>query len=278
MCGADRSGSGVGLCGGGKNVRISLISKHYWEEPCISGTEGSGAVFFCGCPLRCVFCQNYKISRAEGGREYTFEELCRALDEHCRSGVHNLNLVTASHYTHQVAEALRIVKPKIPVVWNSGGYERVESLQELEGLVDIYLPDLKFCDSSVAKLYTAVPDYGEVSRKAVAEMKRQVGELELDENGIAVRGLLVRHLVLPSQTTQSRKILAFIASELGRGTKVSLMSQYIPSGEAALHPTINRRLTEAEYSRALEAMIAEGLDGYTQEPESADKKYIPDFR
>ncbi len=281
-CGVDRplsrKAGTVGFCGQGTLPVVARAAPHFWEEPCISGSKGSGTVFFSGCPLHCVFCQNDSISRGDCGRELTVPELAQIFVNLAETGVHNLNLVTATHFSPAVAEALKLFKGRLPVVWNSGGYELTETLKMLEGLVDVYLPDLKFMDPETGRRYAAAPDYFEYASAAILEMYRQVGPPVLDGDGIIRRGLIVRHLVLPGHTTESMRILDWLREQLPPEVMVSLMGQYLPLGRAAEHPEISRRLLPREYRRVTEHMDAIGLHrGYVQELSAADEAYIPPF-
>lgn len=276
-CFVDRAKK-VGLCGVDSLIRVARAAPHFWEEPCISASNGSGTVFFSGCSLRCVFCQNYEVSHAAFGKPLSAEQLMRAFDSLVARGVHNLNLVTPTHYTRELAEILREYKAPVPVVWNSSGYESVESLRLLEGLVDIYLPDLKYYDSSVSQKYSGAADYFEVASRAITEMARQVGGLETDENGVAKKGLLIRHLVLPGNVSQTYKVFGWIAEKLSVGTAVSLMRQYTPFGKAKTMPPLNRPLSAREYSMARRRVLELGFENcFFQQSESASSIYIPPF-
>ncbi len=274
-CGVDRSVK-AGFCGMGEKPRVARAALHFWEEPCISGTRGSGAVFFSGCTLRCAFCQNYEISHMGRGREITVRRLAdifRMLED---QGAHNLNLVTATPFVYAVLDALALYKPGVPVVWNTGGYETLETLKLLEGAVDIYLPDLKHVSSRLSRLCAGAPDYFDVSSRALEEMCRQTGPAVYDEEGIMKKGVIVRHLILPGCTADSCRALDFIAEKLPPGTPVSLMRQYTPSPHCSV-PGLDRRITGREYARVLSHFEALGLSGYTQEKESADSAYTPPF-
>ncbi len=274
LCRAERGGSsGEGFCRMGWMPVIARAAAHYWEEPCISGTRGSGTIFFSGCQLGCVFCQNHTIIGG-AGRRVTPRGLAELMKRVEALGVHNINLVTPSHFTPAIAEALRIYKPEIPIVWNSSGYERVETLKRLEGLVDIYMPDFKYADPQTAAQLANAPDYFDTALAAIREMRRQTGEPQYDADGLMTRGTLVRHLVLPLRINESIKILDTIHAEIR--TPVSLMRQYTPlegTGIAGLE----RRLTTREYRRAAEHMQALGLDGYTQGKDAADRGFTPSF-
>jgi len=266
----------TGFCGMGENPRIARAALHFWEEPCISGTRGSGAVFFSGCTLRCAYCQNYEISHLGQGKEITVQRLAdifRALED---QGAHNVNLVTGTPFVPSILKALEMYRPGIPIVWNSGGYETVETLKMLEGAVDIYLPDLKHVSPRLSKLCAGALDYFEIASAALQEMCRQTGSAVYDAEGMMKKGVIVRHLILPGCTGDSKKALDFIAEKLPPGTPVSLMRQYTPSRYCAIQG-LDRRVTDQEYERVLAHYEALGLTGYTQEKESADSAYTPPF-
>ena len=268
-CGVNRNRGEVGACGVNSLPKVAAVSTHHWEEPPISGKEGSGTIFFSGCTLKCIYCQNYPISQMGVGRYLSVEELAAAMLRLQRRGAHNINLVTATHQMPAVVRALCIAAPQglnIPLVYNSSGYENTQMLPLLEGIVDIYLPDIKYDDAAAAKWCSQREDYIEHNRAALIEMWRQVGPLQLDEYGVAFRGLLVRHLVLPDNLSGTRNCLSFLANELGPDVWVSLMSQYFPAYKAVdLHP-LNRKVTEHEYRDAFQALLDLGLDhGYTQD-------------
>lgn len=277
-CGVDRATDKRGFCSCGENIRIARAALHFWEEPCISGTNGSGAVFFSGCPLKCVFCQNEKISRGGFGREVTPLELMRIFDSLIEQGAHNINLVTPTHFAPQLKKILKEYKSTVPIVYNTSGYESVETLKSLEGLIDIYLPDLKYYDSTVSEKYSAAPDYFEYASKAVLEMSRQVSNLQTDGNDIAQRGLIIRHLILPGNVSQTLKLLNWISDNLSLQTTVSLMRQYTPYGKAKNIRPIDRPLSVREYKIALKAFTDLGFEcGYVQRERCAQEKYIPEF-
>ena len=268
--------AGGGFCGMGTDPVVGRAALHFWEEPCISGTRGSGAVFFAGCTLACRFCQNYGLSRGGQGRRIGVRRLSEIFRRLEGEGAHNINLVTATHFVPAVLRALELYRPGIPVVWNSSGYERAETLRMLEGAVDIYLPDLKYWSGRMAALLSGAPDYPETAREAVREMVRQTGAPVCGGDGVMRKGTLVRHLVLPGLTADAMRILTWIRDELP-GIPVSLMGQYVPCGEASAIPGMNRRLTRREYDRVLAHMEAIGLDGYRQLPSAADEAFIPSF-
>ena len=276
-CRAERKDTqGGGVCGVGSMPKIARAALHMWEEPCISGTCGSGAVFFSGCGLRCIFCQNEAISHGGEGEYVTPGRLAEIFRELEAQGAHNINLVTAAQFVPAVIAALDLYRPKIPIVYNSSGYESVETLKMLEGYVDIYLPDFKYIDPAMAKLLSGAADYPDVAMAAIHEMLRQTGPAVYDENGMMLRGTQIRHLVLPGLTGDSMKILNVIADEFP-GAAVSLMGQYVPFGKALEMPGMNRRLKKKEYARVLAHMEMIGLPGYRQELESASEAFVPAF-
>lgn len=276
-CGAERTAeSGAGVCRMGTQPKIARAALHMWEEPCISGTRGSGAVFFSGCGLRCVFCQNEVISQQGEGKIVTPARLAEIFRELETQGAHNINLVTAAHFVPAVLEALNLYRPNIPIVYNSSGYESIETLRMLSGVVDIYLPDYKYIDPNMAAMLSGARDYPDVAFAAIAEMIRQTGAPVYDENGMMQRGTLIRHLVLPGLTGDSMKILTRIRDEFP-GIPVSLMGQYTPCGRALSMPGMDRKIKKKEYARVLAHMEAIGLDGYRQELGSADGAFIPSF-
>ncbi|MBR2381114.1 MAG: radical SAM protein [Clostridia bacterium] len=280
-CSVDRAAGERGFCGVGNEFVIGSADLHFWEEPCISGKRGSGAIFFSGCNLRCVFCQNKDISREIVGKKYTESELISKMLELQERGAHNINLVTATPYSLFVAHALEKAKKdlKIPVVYNCGGYESIEALRTLDGLVDIYLPDFKYYDEDIANKYSSAPNYAEISSKALIEMHRQVGKLTLDENGIATRGLIVRHLVLPSHREDSKAVLKHITEILPvNDVTLSLMRQYTPDfADESAPKNLKRRLTSFEYDDVLNYALSLGFDGFSQAKDSAKKDFTPEF-
>ena len=262
MCGVDRDRDERGSCGAGKRAAVASFGPHFGEEAPLVGRSGSGTVFFSGCPLCCVFCQNYGISHSMEGEEVGAEELAGIFLEVEHAGCHNLNLVTPTHVTPQVVEALGLAASRgfsLPVVYNCGGYERVETLRELEGIVDIYMPDLKFLDPASSARYCDAPDYPDVARAALREMARQVGPLTVDRRGIAVRGLLVRHLVMPGGASAAKEVIDFLADGIGRDTYLNLMDQYRPCGTADRFPEISRCATRKEWEEARDHAVARGM-------------------
>ena len=272
-CGAARD-TAVGYCAMPWEPVVARAARHDWEEPCISGTRGAGAVFFSGCNLRCVYCQNYDISALRHGERLTVAELRALFAKLEAEGLHNLDLVTPTHFALAIREALD-PPPGIPVVWNSGGYDKPLMLRLLAGKIQIYMPDMKYSDSTLAAALSGAADYPEVARAAIREMFRQVGPYVLDGDGILRSGVLIRHLVLPGELDNTFGVLDWIAESFLPGeVLVSLMSQYTPNG----HGGPDRRLSAEEYARAVDYMRALGiLDGYTQDPDSAESSYTPDF-
>lgn len=268
-CGVNRLRGEQGLCRSGFRPRVASSNLHRGEEPPISGTMGSGTIFFSNCSLSCVFCQNFPISQSGSGETLSTRELAERMLSLQRRGAHNLNLVTPTHWLPQVLAALWLAIPAgfcLPIVWNSSGYETVEALRLLDGVVDIYLPDMKYADNGEAVRLSQAPLYAEANRSAVREMFRQVGHLAVDQDGIALRGLIIRHLVLPQGRAGSATTLSWISHNLGEETHVALMSQYFPAHRAADLPGIDRQLTHREYDSALEALEAAGLEnGWVQE-------------
>ena len=278
-CGVDRV-SRLGRCRSSENIHIVRALPHFWEEPCISGKNGSGTVFFSGCSLRCVFCQNAKISREDCGKNFSVPEFADFLLNYSKSGVHNINLVTPTHFSDKIAEALELVKKGlgIPVVWNCGGYEKKETLKRLSGLVDIYLADSKFYSSEVSARYAACPDYFKVNAESLEEMFFQQPENIYSDDGIMQKGVIVRHLVLPANTSDSRKLLSALKEKFSENITLSLMCQYIPAGDAEKFPEINRRLRRKEFKTVTDFAESLGFEnGYVQEFSSADDCFIPDF-
>ena len=277
-CNATRTETeGNGFCAMGTLPVVARAARHFWEEPCISGEKGSGTVFFCGCQLGCVFCQNAPISRGSlKGRVMTPRALSELFTRVEALGVHNLNLVSPTHFAPAILEALSIRRPGIPVVWNSSGYESPETLAAARGLVDVYLPDFKYAKASTGAELADAPDYFEVALAAIQEMCAQTGAPVYDADGMLRRGTLVRHLVLPLRVDETVAILQTIARALPPGTPVSLMRQYTPMNGVAAKG-LERRLTAREYARARDALFALGLDGYLQEKEAATSAYTPAF-
>ena len=277
-CGALRTATeGQGLCRMPETPLLARAALHHWEEPPISGTRGSGTVFFTGCPLGCVFCQNGDISQRNFGKPVTEERLWDICQELIAQGAHNINFVTPTHYAHVLASLLERPLP-VPVVYNCGGYEKVDTLRALEGKVQIYLPDFKYLDPAAAQRYSGAPDYPEVASAAIQEMVRQTGPCQFDENGLLTRGVIIRHLILPGQVQGAKAVMDWVAETFPPHTVLfSLMSQYTPWGDLSQVPEVNRQLRRGEMRTAQDYMAALGLDGFTQERTSAKEEYTPPF-
>ncbi|MBR6106416.1 MAG: radical SAM protein [Oscillospiraceae bacterium] len=280
-CMADRNKQ-RGFCGETNTIRIARAARHDWEEPPISGQNGSGTVFFSGCSLRCIFCQNHEIAVSHVGYEITPDALVQTMLRLEREGVHNINLVTPSHYTVQLIPVLKAARCSglhIPFVWNSSGYENVESLRLLDGLIDIYLPDFKYIDSNTAAEYADAPDYPETAKRALAEMVRQCGAPVIDpQTGLMTRGVQVRHLVLPGSAQESRRILYYLHQTYGNGIGYSIMNQYTPMPQMRSHPLLSRRVTAHEYDTVVRYARMIGIENaYTQEGGAAEESFIPAF-
>lgn len=278
-CEADRK-KAEGLCHGGGEIKIAKAALHYWEEPCISGNGGSGTIFFSGCSLGCCFCQNYKISHENFGQEVSVQRLSDIFLELQQQGANNINLVSPTHYVPWIIEALEKSKNKllIPVVYNSGGYESVETIQSLSGLVDIYLPDLKYFSKVLSFKYSGASDYFEYASKAIFEMYKQMKGLSFQENGTLSKGLMIRHMVLPGAYKDSIAVLEWIKSNLPvEDILISIMSQYTPIYQSELHPEINRRITTLEYQKVIDYAEEAGFKGYLQHKSSAKEEYTPLF-
>ncbi|MBC8019206.1 MAG: radical SAM protein, partial [Verrucomicrobia bacterium] len=256
-CGVNRIKGELGICGAGLKPKIASANVHRGEEPPISGTKGSGTIFLSGCSLKCMFCQNFPISQFGNGEQITTGELAARMLRLQHQGSHNINFVTPTHYLPQILAALWLAIPqgfRLPMVWNSSGYEKVDALRLLAGVVDIYLPDMKYCEESFSVELSAAPGYRDFNRGAVSEMLKQVGHLQLDKDGIAQQGLIIRHLVLPGGRAGSRGTLAWIAENLGTGTHIALMNQYFPAHRALTSDVLGRKISDQEYGEAVEAL------------------------
>ena len=268
---------GSGFCKCGEKMKVARIAPHYWEEPCISSENGCGAVFFSGCTLKCVYCQNYEISSENNGRYISSIELSEKLKELEQSGVHTIEFVSATQYVDKIIETLDIYKPSIPIIYNTSGFESVETLRKLDGYIDVYLPDFKYSDNALAKKLSNCENYSEIAINAIKEMLRQCPNLTFDDNGIIQKGVIIRHLVLPNHTKNSIGVLRLIKEHFCDSVLLSLMGQYTPYAKAFDYPDINRKITPREYDKVLDELIALDLDGFAQELESADKSYIPQW-
>lgn len=278
-CGAERTETaGAGYCRMPEVPVLARAALHHWEEPPVSGFQGSGTIFFSGCSLGCVFCQNEKISHQDFGKAVSLNRLREICWELIAKGAHNLNFVNPTHYTHVLAALLDGWQPPVPVVFNTGGYDKVDTLRKLEGKVDIYLPDLKYLDEDTALRCSAASNYPEIAQAAIREMVRQTGPCQFDHNGLLLRGTIIRHLILPNQVNQAKAVMDWVAGEFTSGTVLfSLMSQYTPWGDLSACPELNRRLRPGEIHSAQSYMENSGLAGFTQERTSAREEYTPLF-
>lgn len=280
-CGVNRLNGNIGRCKSNGNIKLAMASIHNFEEPCISGENGSGTVFFSNCNMNCVFCQNYKISQQGLGREISIEELAEIFIDEQNKNAENINLVTPTMYVYHIIEAIKIAKNKglkIPIVYNSNGYENVETIKKLDGYIDIYLPDLKYYDDDLAFKYSGVKNYFENATSAIKEMYNQVGSPVLDENGMMKKGLIIRHLVLPNNLQNSKDVLKWINDNIDKKVFVSVMAQYFPTNKAKDFPEINRKLTKEEYEEIENYLYSLDLDnGYIQELGEHEEEYVPDF-
>lgn len=281
MCRADRLGGKTGYCNQSAVLKAARASLHMWEEPCISGSRGSGTVFFSGCPVRCIFCQNKDIARGDAGKNIDTERLSEIFLELQDKGANNINLVTPTHFVPHIVEALdkaRMDGLTLPVVYNTSGYERTETLEMLEGYVDIYLPDFKYMEPGLAEEYSNAPDYPMVAKGALDVMVRQIGSCQLNQEGIMTRGVIVRHLVLPGNTKNSCEVLRYLYETYGNNIFISIMNQYTPMPRMASHPLLGRRVTEREYTKVVDFAISLGIkNGFIQEGRTASESFIPEF-
>ena len=281
-CKVNRLEGKIGRCRATEKVKISLVSLHHFEEPCISGTNGSGTIFFSNCNFNCVFCQNYKISQEGMGQDVSIEFLANSMLEEQNKGAHNINLVTPVMYVYHIIEAIKISKAKglnIPIIYNSNGYENIETLKLLEGYIDVYLPDFKYANNELGKKYSNINNYFEITSKAIKEMYRQVGPPKLDENGLIKRGLIIRHLILPNEIENSKKVLKWIIDNIGKKVYVSIMAQYFPTYKAKNISELNRKINKDEYKKIEEYIYKIGIEnGYMQDLGEHEEEYVPDFK
>lgn len=269
-----------GYCRVSNEVKVARASLHFWEEPCISGEEGSGTVFFSGCNLQCIYCQNIEIAKGVRGKTISVERLAEIFLELQEKGANNINLVTPSHYYPQIKEALLLVKEKlfVPVIANTSSYDSVESLRQMEGLVDIYLADFKYFDNELAKKYSNAPNYAQVAKEALNEMFRQVGEPVFDDDGKMKKGMIVRHLLLPGYKEDSKAVIKYLYEIFGDSIFISIMNQYTPLSHMSSYPELNRSVTEEEYEEVVDFAIEIGIEnGFIQEGETAKESFIPAF-
>jgi len=277
-CGAERlPEKNGGICGAPELPKIARAALHFWEEPAISGKNGSGTIFFSGCPLKCIFCQNQQISRGGVGEVISIEQLAKLMKGLEAQGAHNINFVTPTHYVHAIRSALELYRPRIPIVYNCGGYERAETLRTLDGLVDIYLPDLKYSDDVLSAELSGAKDYFPTATEAIREMFRQTGKAVYDKNGMLLRGTVVRHLILPGHIRNTIGVLKWLRDELPDVT-ISVMAQYFPIGKFPEHPELERNITKKEHERVLRFLENNNMtNGWVQDTESADASYVPKF-
>jgi putative pyruvate formate lyase activating enzyme len=270
----------LGVCQAPADFKIAHIQLHHWEEPCISGKNGSGAIFFSHCNLKCEYCQNYEISQQGLGKIINANDVCELCLKLKEKGAHNINLVTPTPYSHLLIEVLPEIKRQtnLPIIWNSNGYEKVEILRQLDGLVAVYLPDLKYHSNDLALKYSQAPNYFSIALGAIKEMVRQVPEIEIDENGLIKKGVIIRHMILPGQLEDSKKVLTAIKNNFGHKVWVSLMAQYYPAYQASNYSEINRKLSQEKYDEIKNYYNELGLDGYVQDLGSATCEYTPDFQ
>ena len=280
-CKVNRLSGQVGRCGCGDKIRVAKYQLHYFEEPCISGKSGSGTVFFSNCNFKCVFCQNYKISQEGKGNEVTIEELANIFLKLQQEGANNINLVTPTMYAYQIIEAIKLARMNglnLPIIYNSNGYENVETLRDLSGYVDVYLPDLKYYADELAIKYSKAPNYFKIATKAILKMIDQVGLPEFDENGMIKKGVIIRHLVLPGHIQNSKHILKWLKENVEGNAYVSVMAQYFPTYKAKEDEYLNRKLTRKEYSEIEQYLyLLDIQNGYMQELGKHEEEYVPDF-
>ncbi len=281
MCGTDRAAGQKGFCGGGNLVRVARAALHYWEEPCISGESGSGTVFFSGCTMRCVFCQNKEISRSEVGKEITIERLAEIYLELAAKGANNINLVTPMHYAPQITAALDIARKNgltLPIVWNTGGWERRESIAAVRDYADIWLSDFKYFDSSLGESLSKAPNYFSVAAAALDQMVKQTCEPVFDENGIMRRGVIVRHLMLPGHLDDTKNVLRFLYENYGDSIWISIMNQYTPMCSDPRFPELSRTVSDEEYNEAIDFACELGIENaFVQEGGTVGESFIPPF-
>lgn len=280
-CGINRLKGNKGRCKCDDKLKIALASLHMFEEPCISGKNGSGTVFFSNCNLNCIYCQNYEISHLGKGKEITVEHLAEIFLKQQEKGAHNINLVTPTMYVFQIIEAIKIAKSKgldIPIVYNSNGYENVDTIKLLNGYIDVYLPDLKYYSNELSKKYSNINNYFEIATSAIKEMYNQVGKAKFDENGMITKGVIIRHLVLPNHIQNTKNILKWISDKMPNDIYVSVMAQYFPTHKAKEDDLINRKLNKKEYNEVLNYLYSLDLEnGYIQELGEHEEEYVPDF-
>lgn len=280
-CGVNRLNGEIGFCNASLNIKIAKVSLHNWEEPCISGTNGSGTIFFSGCNLRCIFCQNYKISHENYGKEVSIERLSDIFLEQQEKGAHNINLVTPTHYVPQIIEALKISKSKgltLPILYNTNSYENVDTIKSLAGYVDVYLPDLKYFDNKYSVKYSSAKEYFKYATLAINEMVDQVGDVIFDENGLIKKGVIIRHLMLPGLLFDSKKVVDYIYNTFGDTVYLSLMNQYTPMYNSYTFPEIDKPLNPKHYDALIDYCISLGIrNAFIQENGTCSESFVPQF-
>jgi putative pyruvate formate lyase activating enzyme len=280
-CGINRMEEQIGFCKSGFEIKVARAALHHWEEPCLSGENGSGTVFFSECNLKCVFCQNHSISHKGVGKVVSIERLADIFIEQQERGAHNINLVTPTHFVPQIIEAIKLARGKglnLPIVYNSNGYENVDTIKALKGYVDIYLPDLKYYDDKYAIRYSHSPNYFNIASKAIEEMFSQMGTPEFDEKGMMMRGVIIRHLMLPGLLFDSKKIMDYIWNTFGDSVYISIMNQYTPVNNVDKYPEINKSLNQAHYESLIQYCLSLGVkNAFIQEEGTVSESFIPDF-
>ena len=281
ICKANRNSGLKGRCRCDDKIKIALASIHNYEEPCLSEINGSGTIFFTNCNLNCIYCQNYEISQMEKGKDVTIEELAEIMLRQQVKGVNNINLVTPTMYAYQIIEAIKIARKKglhIPIIYNTNGYENIKTIKELDGYIDIYLPDLKYYSNDICRKYSKIDNYFEITTSAIKEMYRQVGSAEFDENGIMQKGLIIRHLILPNHIQNTKHILKWIKENMPNDVYVSIMAQYFPTYKAKEDELLNRKINKKEYKEVENYLYTLGLEnGYMQELGEHEEEYVPNF-
>ena len=280
-CKINRNSGVKGRCRCNDKIRIALASIHNYEEPCLSEINGSGTIFFSKCNLNCIYCQNYEISQMEKGKDVTIEELAEIMIKQQSKGVNNINLVTPIMCAYQIIEAIKIARKSglhIPIIYNTNGYENIETIKALDGYIDIYLPDLKYYSNAICKKYSKIDNYFEIATNAIKEMYRQIGSAEFDENGIMQKGLIIRHLILPNHIQNTKHILKWIKENMANDVYVSVMAQYFPTYKAKEDELLNRKITKKEYKEVENYLYTLGLEnGYIQELGEHEEEYVPNF-
>jgi Uncharacterized Fe-S protein PflX, homolog of pyruvate formate lyase activating proteins len=280
-CAVNRLEDVIGFCKSRKNLKVARVSLHHWEEPCISGTNGSGTIFFSNCNLQCSFCQNHQISTGGLGKEISIERLSEIFLEQQQRGAHNINLVTPTHYVPQIIEALKIAKSKglnLPIIYNTNSYENIQTIKSLKGYIDVYLPDLKYFNDKYSQKYSNCPDYFTHATKAIEEMFSQVGEVKFNSEGLIERGVIIRHLMLPGLLFDSKKVIDYIYNTFSDSVYISIMNQYTPMPKVNKHIEINKPLNSKHYDSLIEYCISLGIkNAFIQEDETCSESFIPDF-